>query len=139
MSSTGHRLQPHPADLMLQAWAPTPEGCIAEAVCALAESFADTTRATRYTTHDFRLVDTSWDDRLISALEEVLFLFDTRDEIPIAVSVTPAGPDTCAIFFQLAALNDVDLVGSTPKGIARSGLAFSPTGDGWKCEVIVDV
>ena len=139
MSRAGHRVLPHPADVMLSAWAPTPEGCIAEAVRALVESFADTTSAPRGTRHDFRLVDTSWDERLVSTLEEVLFLLDAQEQVPVAVSVTPAGPDTCAVSFQVAAVSDVDLVGGTPKGVARSGLAFSSTGNGWHCEVIVDV
>jgi SHS2 domain-containing protein len=135
----GHRILPHPADVMLSAWASTPEGCVAEAVRALVESFADATAARATTTHEFRLMDASWDERLVSTLEEVLFLLDTRSAVPIAVSVTPAGPDTAAVSFQVAALNDVDLIGATPKGIARSGLAFSSTANGWQCEVIVDV
>ncbi len=73
---------PHPADLMLQAWAPTPEGCIAEAVRALVESFADTLRATPLHHARFRGRRYAWDERLVSALEEVLFLLDTRERNP---------------------------------------------------------
>jgi SHS2 domain-containing protein len=84
-------------------------------------------------------VDASWDDRLVSTLEEVLFLLDTRSAVPVAASVTSAGPDTSAVHFQIAALNDVDLVGGTPRGIARSRIAFGSTANGWQCEVIIDV
>jgi SHS2 domain-containing protein len=139
MTAVGHRIQPHPADLMLQAWASTPEACIAEAVRALVESFADTTPASGRTRHDFRLVDASWEERLISTLEEVLFLLDARGEVPAAVTVTPTAVDVVAVTFQLAALSDVSLLGSAPKGIARSGLEFRRINDHWQCEVIVDV
>ncbi len=132
--SAVHRILPHPTDVMLSAWASTPEGCIAEAVRALVESFADASHAAATGTHEFRLVDASWDERLISTVEEVLFLLDTRSAVPVAVSVTSAGPDTSAVSFHVAALSDVKLLGGTPKGVARSGLAFSSTASGWQCE-----
>ncbi|HEV8559398.1 MAG TPA: archease [Actinophytocola sp.] len=39
--SRGHRAVPHTADIRIEAWAPTREACLGEAVAALVESFAD--------------------------------------------------------------------------------------------------
>ena len=36
----GHRTVPHTADLRIEAWAPTREECLAEAVRGLVDSFA---------------------------------------------------------------------------------------------------
>lgn len=138
--SVGHRCLPHPADVILQAWAPTPEACLTEAVRALVGYFADTARARRRTTHVFRVADAPWEDLLVSVLEEVLFLLDTRGEIPLAASVLRAPRGELSVSFEMAGVDDdVDLIGSTPKGIARSGLEFGPVGDQWRCIVIVDV
>ena len=40
MSGRGHRTVPHTADLRVEAWAPTREECLAEAVRGLVDSFA---------------------------------------------------------------------------------------------------
>ncbi len=127
---------PHPADVMLQAWAPTAEGCIAEAVRALVQCFADTSTARSQSTHDFEVADLPWAERLVSVLEEVLFFIDARGKIPIAARVAADG---LSVSFELAGIDDVELVGSPPKGIARSGLEFARVGDEWRCSVIVDV
>ncbi len=37
----GHRNVPHTADLRIEAWGPTREDCIAEALRGLVESFAE--------------------------------------------------------------------------------------------------
>jgi SHS2 domain-containing protein len=36
----GHWTMPHPADLRIEAWGPTREDCLAEAVLGLVDSFA---------------------------------------------------------------------------------------------------
>jgi SHS2 domain-containing protein len=132
----GHRTLPHPADVILQSWAPTAEGCLAEAVRALVECFADTSRARPWKTHEFEIADGPWDERLVSVLEEVLFLVDARGKIPIAVRMAIGGR---SVSFELAGIDDVELVGSLPKGIARSGLEFGRVDDRWQARAIVDV
>lgn len=134
MARSGHRVLPHPADVIVQAWAPTPEECITEAVHALVESFADASLARGVGSHDFTVAETSWAERLVAVLEEVVFLLDSRGQVPVAVTV-----QTDSASFELADVADADLVGSTPKGISRSGLEFSRIGDTWHCCAIVDV
>ena len=136
----GHRTLPHPADLILQAWAPTPEACVVEAVQALVDSFADTTGARGHATYVFRVPAAPWREMLVSVLEEVLFLFDAQGDVPLTTTVACAPRGDLSASFALAGVDDdVDLVGSTPKGIARSGLEFTSVDDQWRCTVIVDV
>ncbi|MGH8836946.1 MAG: archease, partial [Actinomycetes bacterium] len=44
-SASGHRAVAHTADARVQAWAPTRERCIAEAVLGTVETFLDTSGA----------------------------------------------------------------------------------------------
>ncbi|SCE66445.1 Archease protein family (MTH1598/TM1083) [Micromonospora haikouensis] len=44
-SGRGRRSVAHTADVRIEAWAPDREGCVAEAVAAMVETFADTTGA----------------------------------------------------------------------------------------------
>lgn len=44
-SISGHRSVLHTADLRIQAWAPTRDGCIKQAVLCTVESFLDTSLA----------------------------------------------------------------------------------------------
>lgn len=134
----GHRRLPHPADVMLQAWAPTPQRCLEEAVCALVGSFADVSDTRPERVHEFEVSDPSWDTRLVTVYEEVLFLLDARGEVVLHASVTAAG-DGLLVSFDLARAEEVVLTGSTPKGIARSGLEFCHRGDRWQATAIVDV
>lgn len=41
IDSRGHRVRAHAAETVLEAWAPTKDECVAEAVHALVDSFAD--------------------------------------------------------------------------------------------------
>lgn len=134
MSTYGHRVLPHPADVIVHAWAPTAEECVAEAVHALVESFADASPARGVGSYEFDIAETSWGERLVAVLEEVLFLLDSRGQVPVAVTVQDGRAS-----FELADVADADLIGSAPKGIARSGLEFTETADGWRCSAIVDV
>ncbi len=44
-NTSGHRSVPHTADLRIEAWSPSREGCIGEAVRGTVESFLDTSGA----------------------------------------------------------------------------------------------
>lgn len=47
-TSSGHRSVPHTADLRIEAWAPTRDGCIRQAVLGTVESFLDLNPRTRF-------------------------------------------------------------------------------------------
>jgi len=73
----GHRSMPHTADLRFEAWGPTREDCIAEAVRGLVESFADVSGAGCHQAIECRLTAGSDADLLAAAIEEVIHGLDT--------------------------------------------------------------
>lgn len=138
-TSAGHRIRPHPADLIVQAWAPSAERCLVEAVCALVGSFADVGHVPGSGQYAFDVRAGGWADRLAAVFDEVLFLLDARDEVPVATQVATRADGTLHVTFELAPLDHTEAVGSAPKGVSRSGLVFEQVDSLWRCSAIVDV
>lgn len=82
-TSSGHRSVPHTADLRIEAWAPTRDGCIRQAVLGTVESFLDLESAHAVHTRLRRLTADRDDDLLVAVLEEVIYLLDTVGETPV--------------------------------------------------------
>jgi SHS2 domain-containing protein len=135
----GHRLLPHPADVIVEAWAPTPEACLTEAVRALVDSFADVTGGRRQGSHAVHIDDAAWPDLLVAVLDEVIYLLDVSADVPLDARVARVPGAGLSLTFDTAPIADVEVVGSTPKGVSRSGLEFAPDDGLWRCRAIVDV
>lgn len=71
-SRSGHRAVPHTADLRLEAWAATTEGCIRKAFDAVVQGFVDTSGARPAGERVCALTAGSDEDLLVSVLEEVI-------------------------------------------------------------------
>ncbi len=133
----GHRTVPHTADVALEAWAPTREGCLEEAVAALVTSVLDVSDAAPARRHPVHLDVASDREALALLLDEVIFLLDARDEAPVATHLELA--DGLHGWFDVVDARTAERVGSVPKAVALSGLAFEPDEQGWRCSVTVDV
>lgn len=134
----GHRVLPHTADVIVQAWAPTPWACVAEAVLALTESFATAAPGAVRHCHRFDLEPGEAAAVLVAALEEALFLLDARGEVPVAARLADEDGVVRGVF-EVVGAQDVQVVGSVPKGVSWSGLAFERRGHGWCCTATIDV
>jgi SHS2 domain-containing protein len=134
----GHRTVPHPADVTIEAWGPSREACLAEAVMALADSFVDATGASPSDTVVADLAARDDHDRLVAVLDQVIFLLDTEGVVPLGVDVE-VGSATVQLRMPVASINDVESVGASPKAVALSGLAFDRVGDQWRCRTTIDV
>lgn len=77
---------PHTADLRIEAWAPTRDGCIRQAVLGTVESFLDLESAHAVHTRLRRLTADRDDDLLVAVLEEVIYLLDTVGETRLSIS-----------------------------------------------------
>ncbi|WP_214414143.1 archease [Sphaerisporangium fuscum] len=129
---------PHTADTRIEAWAPTLAGCLAGAVRALVESFADVGRAESRAVHTVRVLPGPPGDQLVDALEEVIYLLDTSGRVPCRVE---AGQDGGGVWLELG-MADVEAVsqtGAVPKAVALHGLRFARRAGEWRCVVTVDV
>lgn len=129
---------PHTADIIVEAWAPTRELCLAEAVKGLTTSYADTSTAVPSARHTFRIVATTEEQTLAFVLDEALYVLDALGEVPIEAHFDTA-PGELHGRFELAPVGEVELVGSVPKGIALSGLTMVSEDGLWRAVATVDV
>lgn len=135
---SGHRAVPHTADIRIEAWAPTREECFAEAVLGLVESFADISRAEPTDTATFEVSEETDEDCLVAVLDEVLYLLDTADVVPLSAEIE-SGEGGDAVWFEVTDVDQVELVGAVPKAISLHELEVDAGPDGWSCRVTVDV
>jgi SHS2 domain-containing protein len=129
---------PHPADVTVEAWGPTREACLAEAIAGLVESFADTTDVPAAQIVVSDLAASTDPDRLVAVLDEVIYVLDTDGWVPLGAEVE-LGPRTIRLRMPVAQIDDADVVGAVPKGVALSGLRFDCVGDTWECRATIDV
>ena len=135
---SGHRAVPHTADVRIEAWAPTRERCIAEAVRGMVDSFADTSACDETTTRECHVTGKTDEDLLAGVLDEVIYRLDTASEIPVAADVRPAD-DALWVRFVMADVGSVRPVGAVPKAVSLHELHVKRGAHGWTCSVTVDV
>jgi SHS2 domain-containing protein len=139
IAEVGHRTLPHTADVIIEAWATTREACLDQAVRALVETFADTSAAATTRPLALRIPPGEDSELLIAVLEEVIYLLDVLEVVPVGAAVHAAEDGGLGGCFDVAALADVRSVGPAPKGVARSELALEGNDGLWTCRVLVDV
>jgi protein archease len=134
----GHRAVPHTADIRIEAWGPTWDACLTEAVTALVDSFADTTgaRPERIVTADLPAGTDA--DRLAAVLDEVIYLLDTEDAVPLGLEVDTR-PEALHVRMPVAALDTVEMIGAVPKAVALSGLRLYGDDGHWEAAATIDV
>ncbi len=138
VAERGHRAVPHPADITIEAWGPTRDACLAEAVIALVDTFADTTHASPSDVVVSELTARTDRDRLVAVLDQLIFLLDTEGWIPLGADVD-VGPETVRLRMPVTSIDDAEPIGAAPKAVALSGLAFDRVGDKWECRATIDV
>lgn len=134
----GYRSMPHTADIRIEAWAPSREECLAEAVRALVAGFADTA-ASAPTGAAEVLIDPGTDeDLLLDLLNEVIYRLETAGQVPLTAEVTglPAG---LRVRFAMTEVERVEPVGAAPKAVSLHDLRLAPDGTQWSCTATVDV
>ncbi|MBE1536610.1 archease [Actinomadura algeriensis] len=139
-SGRGHRGVPHTADLRIEAWAPSREACIAEAVAGLVDGFADVSAVRRLRTVELDVPPGPDEDLLVSVLDEVIFRLEVEGEIVLGSGFVPAGGGLTARL-TVGDVVEATAVGAVPKAVSLHGLRFGPdTGiGGWSCAVTIDV
>ncbi|MGX1669466.1 archease [Streptomyces sp. NPDC055400] len=129
---------PHTGDLRVEAWAPTREECIAEAVRGMVGSFAELPADASCVAREC-VVAAGDDGRLLVAvLEEVIYRMDASGELPVDVTVTPE-PGDVRVRFTMADSSTAMQTGAVPKAVALHGLRLAHHAHGWACRVTLDV
>ena len=135
----GHRSLPHTADIRIEAWGPTREACLAEAVTALVDSFADRSGAARPTrTVQAELTAETDEDALVAVLDEVIYLLDTEDAVPLDAEIEPVAGGV-RLRMRVLSRHDVELTGAAPKAVALHALHLRTDGRRWSCAATIDV
>ncbi len=135
----GYRLLPHTADVMVEAWAPTREACLAEVVRGLVGVFADTAGAVAVRSVALGLEPASDEELLVRLLEEVIYLVEVDGLVPVDVAVGLEPDGGLAGRLEVVPLEPAMVIGPAPKAIAWSELEFARQGTGWTCRATVDV
>ncbi|MEU1592893.1 archease [Streptomyces sp. NPDC005708] len=134
----GHRSVPHTADLRVEAWGPTREECLAQAVRGMCESFLDLAGAVALRTRDVVVRAGTDEDLLVALLEEVVYRLDTDGEIPLDVELTPHG-DGLRAGLRMADAESLPGTGAVPKAVTLHELDIAGGPRGWRCSVTLDV
>ena len=135
----GHRMLPHTADLLIEAWGPSRNKCIEQAALGLVESFIDmhSAVASESVITDIPAMDDV--ELLITVLEEVIYVVDAKGMVPIAASLRENRAGGFRAVFAVTPLDDVTSIGPVPKAITRHAMHFGEDDGGWSCHVLVDV
>lgn len=135
---SGHRSVPHTADARIEAWAPSREQCVAEAVAAMVDGFADVSAAPPAGTVEFRAGPATDPDLLVSVLDRVIYLIDTEGQLPVSADIRPAEA-TLDVRLQMAGPDRIETFGAVPKAVSLHDLRFDRGDAGWSCGVTLDV
>ncbi len=135
----GYQLLPHTADVIVAAWGSTVEDCLAEAVRGFVSSFADVAAAEPERTVGFTGDPGAEPELLIELLDEVIYVVDVEDAVPVTVTVARAGDGALTGEFGVVDRDSVPIVGPAPKAVTRHGLRFEHDGSTWRCQVVIDV
>ena len=120
-NSSGHRTVPHTADLRIEAWAPTRDGCIRQAVLGAVESFLDTSTSGPPHTRRRHLAADRDDDLLVAVLDDVIHLLDTAGEAPVDLRLRSLD-GAVDVEFAMVDATTLGQVGAVPKAVSLNEL-----------------
>jgi SHS2 domain-containing protein len=130
--------------VIVEAWAPTREACLREAVLGFAEAFVDVGAAApaslgrERTPIDLDPLDD--EELLVALLEDAVYLVYARGQIPINATLGARADGGISGWFETVSSASLPETGALPKGVSRSDLWFGDDGSGtWRCQVEIDV
>jgi SHS2 domain-containing protein len=107
-------------------------------VAALVDAFADTSGARPERATETGLAPGTDEDALVAVLDEVIYLADTEEVIPLSAEVT-CRTGGLRLRMDVAPLRDAEITGAVPKAVTLHGLRFSREGGRWSCTATIDV
>jgi len=138
----GHRAVPRITGVAVDAWADTREECLAEAVQALVETFADVGEAVPDDSIVLVAAEETDEALLVVVLDEVIHQVEARDRVAVDVSVderTKATEGQVEVRLATVPVAVVNRMGTVPEAVAVRELRFGRAGGGWRAHLTVDV
>ena len=129
-------MREHTADVIVEAWGPDLAACLSEACMGVIETYAESPLP-QATVHVHMTIESADLDALEQLLDELIYLLDTEDDVPVACRV---GDDNALLTASigLAPRSRVTPTGSVPKAISRSEMTLEAS-DVVFARFIVDV
>lgn len=135
----GHRIGPHTADCVIEAWGPDRPSCLVEAMQALVEVFAEFDDAIATRSVPVSAEPGPDADILVALLEEVIYVTDVLGVVPIRFHVADTEDGGVAGDMEVVEPREAELVGPVPKAVSYHGLEMSHHDGTWRCRAIIDV
>lgn len=136
---SGHRLAPHTADCIIEAWGPDRVSCLVEAMKALVDVFAVEPDEAVSRPIPVSVEPTSDRDLLVSLLEEEIYTIDVWGVVPIRFHLAETEDGGVAGDMEVVDAGVVELVGPVPKAVSYHGLEMGEHAGSWTCRVVLDV
>jgi SHS2 domain-containing protein len=135
----GHRVLPHTADVIIEAWGPSRLECLEEAVLALVDSFACVAVAATKPV-PIELDEQADEALLVSLLDEVIYVIDVLGGVPANLALAQTEDGRVVGVIDLAPFSAVEIHGSPPKGVSLNELSITDEDKGrWSCRATIDV
>lgn len=135
----GHRLVPHTADCIIEAWGPDRPSCLTEALAALVEEFAEAPDAPSVRVVPLAAGPGGAEDALVSLLEDVIYALDVFSVVPVRFHLTETEAGGVAGDMEVVPADAVVASGPVPKAVSYHELSMAPWEGGWQCHVLIDV
>lgn len=138
-SGRGHRAVPHTADVIIEAWGPDLPACCEEAVATII-GLCFERRSSSVSDHlGFAVVPGPNDTMLLDLLDEVVFVIDTEEAVPVGAAVRAGSSGGLDVELTMVGRDGVEPVGPAPKAVSHSGLVVEHGDGGVRCSFLVDV
>ena len=137
-ATSGHRLHPHTADVIVEAWGSDDLACAEEAARALIEicvSGEPDPEAGLWVAG----ISAPRRDLVRAVLDEVVFALDTSEPAPVSAHLERTTDSDVTLRLGLAPRESVRLTGAAPKAIVMLGSEPAGSDAPTRCRFIVDV
>lgn len=142
MVSSGYRAIPRAAGLVVEAWGDSREECLAEAVRAVVDSFAEIGDAVPDGSVEFALAARDDDALLLTVLDEVIDQIQGEERVPVDVSIdegTGIAMGEFEIRLATVPLEAVREVGALPEAVQPAGSWFRRESGVWRAHALIEV
>lgn len=136
-TESGYRWLRYPADLQLEAWAPSREKCVAEVLRGLVDSVVEQA-GTPESTVEFEVDGDTDEDLLVGVLDEVIHRMDIAGQVPVASTVR-AGSRGLDVTCDMAPLSRAEPVSAVTHTASVRRLRLSEQPGYWSCAVTIGV
>jgi SHS2 domain-containing protein len=135
----GHRLVRHDEDLTLEAWGRGRADCVAEAVRALMETFAEPGAAVPLRTLTWTFHPRCDDELLVDVLAEALCQVEDHDRLPVDLELVDGQSGTVLVRFAVVPVALVTRIAELPAAIVADGAELHRVCGGWRCRAAIEV